>query len=101
MLLEKGIRISMNGKGRALDNVFVERLWRTLKYEEVYLHDYQSVSESRLAIGWYLRFYNFERPHQALGYKTPFQVYAQGRTDRQKEQLTNFSFHLNQERIWS
>lgn len=100
-LLEKGIRISMNGRGRALDNVFVERLWRTLKYEEVYLHDYQSVRESRLAIGWYFRFYNFERPHQSLGYKTPFQVYAQGRTDRQKEQLTNFSFHLNQARIWS
>jgi putative transposase len=101
MLLGKGIRISMNGRGRALDNVFVERLWRTVKYEEVYLHDYQSVREARLALGWYFRFYNSERPHQALGYKTPFQVYTQGRTERLTGLLTDSSIHLNQARIWS
>ena len=71
VLLERGIKISMDGKGRYLDNIFVERLWRSLKYEEVYLHAYDSVAEARSRIGTYLRFYNEERFHQALGYQTP------------------------------
>jgi putative transposase len=78
-LLAKDVRISMDGKGRALDNIFTERLWRTLKYEEVYLHDYESPKAARKALTKYLTFYNQERPHQALGYKTPAEVYSQPR----------------------
>ena len=75
MLLEQGIQISMDGKGRYLDNILVERLWRTIKYEEVYLRAYESVREARERIDAYMRFYNNERPHQALGYRTPAQTY--------------------------
>ena len=78
ILLKRGIQISMDGKGRCLDNVFVERLWRSLKYEEVYLKDYQRVPEARAGIGTYLGFYNDERPHQALGYRTPREVFEMG-----------------------
>jgi putative transposase len=74
-LLERGVKVSMDGKGRYTDNIFVERLWRTLKYEEVYLHAYDSVDEARAAIRRYLRFYNDERSHQALGYQTPAGFY--------------------------
>ena len=70
-----GIRISMDGRGRALDNVFVERLWRTVKYEEVYLHDYAGMGAAWQGLGAYFRFYNEERPHQSLGYRTPAAVY--------------------------
>ena len=77
-LRERGIAISMDGKGRCLDNVFVELLWRSLKYEEVYLHAYESVPEARAGIGRYLAFYNDERPHQALGYQTPDAFYRGG-----------------------
>ncbi len=70
-----GIRISMDGRGRALDNVFVERLWRTVKYEEVYLKEYLRVSDLEEGLAAYFRFYNTERPHQALGYKTPKHLY--------------------------
>jgi putative transposase len=74
-LLERGIKVSMDGKGRYTDNIFVERLWRTLKYEEVYLHAYDSVDEARAAIRRYLRFYNEERSHTALGCQTPEAFY--------------------------
>lgn len=74
-LKEGGIRISMDGRGRALDNVFVERLWRTVKYEEVYLRDYQTVWEARHGLARYFVFYNEERLHQALGYRPPAAVY--------------------------
>jgi len=80
LLEASGIRISMDGRGRAFDNIFVERLWRTVKCEEVYLKEYCTVREARLSIGEYFRFYNFERLHQALGYKTPYEVYAGTRT---------------------
>jgi putative transposase len=70
------IRISRDGRGRAFDNIFVERLWRTVKYEEVYIKDYQSVSEAVSDLHTYFRFYNHERLHQALGYKTPAQLYV-------------------------
>jgi len=74
-LLEAGIQISMDGKGRALDNIFVERLWRSVKYEEVYLKDYQSMGEASTHLGAYFQFYNTRRPHQALDYRTPSAVY--------------------------
>jgi putative transposase len=70
-----GIRISMDGKGRWVDNVFVQRLWRSLKYEEVYLKAYETVAEARLGIGNYFRFYNRDRRHQSLDRQTPDQVY--------------------------
>jgi putative transposase len=70
------IKISMDGRGRARDNIFTERVWRTLKYEEVYLHEYASPKEAYYQLANYIRFYNFERPHQALEYLTPAQVYG-------------------------
>jgi putative transposase len=70
-----GVRISMDGKGRFLDNIFIERLWRSLKYEEVFIKAYGSVPEARIGIGEWLRFYNDERPHQALDYRTPTAVF--------------------------
>lgn len=72
-----GVQISMDGRGRALDNVFVERLWRSVKYEEVYLKDYASVTDARVHLGRYFRFYNHERPHQSLAYRTPAAVYTE------------------------
>ena len=75
MLKKHGIRISMDGKGCWRDNVFVERLWRSVKYEEVYLHAYQGVSEARAGIARYFAFYNTRRPHTALDRKTPDHVY--------------------------
>ena len=75
VLLKQGIKISMDGKGRCIDNVFVERLWRSLKYEEVYLYAYDSMQEARRGIGRYFDFFNDERPHQALGYQTPASFY--------------------------
>ena len=69
--------MSLIRKGRYTDNIFVERLWRTVKYEEVYLKAYANASEARRELGAYLRFYNDQRPHQALGYRTPAEVFNQ------------------------
>ena len=77
-LKRHGIMISMDGKGRCMDNIFVERLWRSLKYEEVYLHAYATVAEAKAGIGAWLEFYNIERQHQSLGYRTPRQIYQEG-----------------------
>ena len=77
-LKEHGITISMDGKGRCMDNIFVERLWRSLKYEEVYLHAYATVAEAKAGIGAWLSFYNEQRQHQSLGYRTPRQIYQGG-----------------------
>jgi len=76
----------MDGKGRCMDNIFVERLWRSLKYEEVYLNAYATVAEAKAGIGAWLSFYNNERQHQSLGYRTPQQIYEEslwicGRSD--------------------
>lgn len=71
----RGVRVSMDGKGRFLDNIFIERLWRSLKYEEVFIKAYESVAETRRGIGGWLSFYNDERPHQALAYRTPRAVF--------------------------
>jgi len=74
-LLDAGIQISMDGKGRALDNIFVERLWRSVKYEEVYLKEYTSMADAVAGLWEYFRFYNIRRPHQSLNYRTPSTVY--------------------------
>src|SRR5437016_9738108 len=76
-LKRQGIMISMDGKGRCMDNIFVERLWRSLKYEEVYLDAYATVAEAKTGIGAWLEFYNTERQHQSLGYRTPRQIYQE------------------------
>jgi len=75
LLVKHGIKISMDGKGRYSDNLFVERLWRSVKYEEVYLKAYQDAREARVGIGKYFRFYNTTRPHQSLDYRTPAEVF--------------------------
>jgi len=75
ILQDAGIQISMDGKGRVFDNIFSERLWRTVKVEDVYLRDYQTVTEVRYYLGRYFEFYNNERLHEALGYRTPAEVY--------------------------
>ena len=75
LLKGKEIKISMDSKGRALDNIFVERLWRSVKYEDVYLKDYQTVQEAQKSLKNYFSFYNHERPHQSLSYKTPGDVH--------------------------
>ena len=72
---QAGVKISMDGRGRALDNVMVERLWRTVKYEDIYLRDYADGSELRSGLARYFRFYNTARPHQALGKQTPAEVH--------------------------
>jgi len=76
LLKQHGIRISMDGKGSYNDNLFIERLWRSVKYEEVYLKAYQDGREARISLGNYFRFYNVERPHQTHGYRTPAEVYC-------------------------
>jgi putative transposase len=75
VLKEKRISISMDGKGRCLDNIFVERLWRSVKYENIYLHNYNTILEVRDGLKKYFEFYNKERYHQSIGYLTPEQVY--------------------------
>ena len=75
-LQNANVSISMDGRGRALDNIFTERLWRTVKYEEVYLNEYDSPKEAYHQLAAYFNFYNFERPHQALGYQSPAQAYG-------------------------
>lgn len=77
-LLARGIRISMDSRGRALDNVFVERLWRSVKYEEIYLKEYRTVLELREGLRSYFAFYNHRRPHQSLGYRTPSVIHFGG-----------------------
>lgn len=74
-LQEAGIRVSMDGRGRALDNVFVERLWRSVKYEDIYIHDYATVQALEQGLGRYFPFYNHERPHQSLDYAVPVNVH--------------------------
>ena len=75
-LEKEDIRISMDSRGRVYDNIFVERLWRSVKYEEVYLHQYQTVSEARNGLAKYFLFYNTERLHESLGYQTTYEVYV-------------------------
>ena len=74
-LLAAQVRLSMDGRGRVFDNIFVERLWRSIKYEDVYIKDYTDVPQTRLGLSQYLHFYNTQRPHQSLEYRTPQSVY--------------------------
>lgn len=80
-LKSAGVRISMDGRGRAHDNIFTERLWRSVKYEEVYLKEYRSPREAREGLRRYFEFYNNRRPHQALGYRTPAEVYFENKRE--------------------
>ena len=81
-LKDAGIHISMDGKGRWMENVFIERLWRSLKYEQVYLAEYATGSDARAGIGWWIEFYNKRRPHSSLGDRTPDEAYNVGVTPR-------------------
>ena len=85
VLQDRGVRISMDGKGRYQDNIFVERLWRTVKYEEVYLKAYSNALEARRGLEDYFRFYNDLRPHQALAYRTPAEVFHGDQAVREEE----------------
>lgn len=82
-LTDHGVAISMDGRGRAFDNIFTERLWRSVKYEEVYLKDYDGVDEARRGLRGYFGFYNTARPHQALGYQTPVEVHFEARVQKE------------------
>lgn len=84
VLKRSGIQISMDGKGRCHDNIFIERLWRSLKYEEVYLHAYDGMSEARTGIARWFRFYNTQRPHQALGNQTPLSAFTRSIAEQRK-----------------
>ena len=76
MLIEAGVRVSMDGRGRWMDNVFIERLWRSLKYECVYMNAFETGSEARAGLGRWIDYYNAERPHSALGGQTPAEAHA-------------------------
>jgi putative transposase len=118
-LKDAGIQISMDGRGRAYDNIFVERLWRTVKYEEVYLHDYASLTEARENLKRYFRFYNHARPHQSLDWRTPAETYFENQEASGGQKAADAaatpvgprppsvaaasptSIHLNSEQQWS
>lgn len=88
-LLDKEVSISMDGRGRAYDNIFIERLWRTVKYEDIYLKGYSNIKETREGLKEYFEFYNEERPHQSLGNKTPGEIY------REEEKATSICIKAN------
>ena len=80
---DAGVAIRMDGRGRVFDNIFTERLWRSVKYEEVYLKDYGSMDAARRGLGEYFGFYNTDRPHQSLGYRTPAEVHFDHRVQKE------------------
>jgi putative transposase len=90
-LKNKNIQISMDGRGRCFDNIFTERLWRSVKYEEVYLHDYQSFEEAELSLKKYFYSYNYKRLHESLNYRTPAEVYFNLAIPSQQFQFPEFS----------
>jgi putative transposase len=98
LLQKHGVKISMDGKGSYSDNLFIERLWRSVKYEEVYLKGYQDGRDARIGLGEYFRFYNGERPHQALGYRTPAEAYYAGEVVATEKDMVE-SLPLNPVRI--
>ena len=101
ILLGKNIRVSMDGRGRVFDNIFIERLWRTLKYEEVYLKDYADVWDAEKSIADYFRFYNNRRIHQSLDYKTPREVYFGIEEVGKLEPYIGYPDYLNSGSQWS
>jgi putative transposase len=98
-LIERGIGVSMDGKGRWIDNVFVERLWRSVKYELVYLHAHESIRELKAALAEYFEFFNATRPHQSLGYRTPDEVYFERGADHTGPQSARDARHSASDRI--
>ncbi len=95
LLAQKNIVISMDGKGRWADNVYIERLWRSIKYESVYLHSFDIVEQARTALGDYIKFYNQQRPHQSLNYHTPLDIYDLKRIPTKQELFEKFSLQTN------
>jgi putative transposase len=93
-LKASGIRVSMDGRGRVFDNIFVERLWRTVKYEEVYLKSYKTVEEAIDALSNYFRFYNTERLHESLKYRTPYEIYFKEQMELKNPVQTNSIHHI-------
>jgi putative transposase len=91
-MLENKIQISMDGKGRWADNIFIERFWRSLKYENLYLHSFETIAETRKSFGNYIVFYNQRRPHQSLNYKTPDCIYNEYKNIIQKREVANLNF---------
>ena len=94
-LAASGIRISMDGRGRWMDNVFIERLWRSLKYEDIYLKGYADGREARTGIAEWIAFYNSRRPHQALGNRTPLAVWRDGITGVLGETAVDMTLRLD------
>ena len=76
VLRENKVRISMDGRGRVFDNIFIERLWRTVKYDNIYVHEYETITDVRKGLKEFIDRYNMERLHQSLGYQTPWEVYS-------------------------
>jgi len=97
-LAAAGVRISMDGRGRWMDNVFIERLWRSLKHEDVYLKGYADGREARAGIAAWITFYNLQRPHQALGGRTPMAVWRNGVTGALGEQAVDMALRLDNAR---
>jgi len=94
-LQKAGIRISMDGRGRYMDNIFIERLWRSLKHEDIYLKHYACGREARGGIGQWIAFYNSRRPHQTLGYRTPMAVWREGVTGALDEKAVDMTLRLD------
>lgn len=94
VLAGNGVKISMDGRGRCMDNIFTERLWRTVKYEEVYLKSYENIEEAKINLASYFKFYNNERSHQSLGYETPETVYENEKRLAPEEKSRNTLTHL-------
>ena len=86
-LEDRGVAISMDGRGRVFDNIFVERLWRTIKHEDIYLKEYETVPELRRGLGDYMDFYCYERFHQSLDYRTPWDAYREGLTRKEQQRF--------------
>jgi len=101
VLVAGGIQISMDGRGRCFDNIFVERLWRTVKQEEVYLNEYQDVWQAEDRLRKYFEFYNHHRPHQSLGYKTPAEVYRSGKKKMAADESYGNAAHIENSKQFS
>ncbi len=99
ILESNGVRVSMDGRGRVFDNIYVERLWRTVKYEEVYIHSYESIVEAKNSLRRYFHFYNTERLHETLGYRTPHEVYFG--VDRNDNGQASELIHLKEGKLLS